>query len=193
MRILIGLGGRLAGLAALALGSTAAQAQVGLGAGVLGIGTVMLLGLALLAVAAWAGLSGLLWLGARYAGRPWRFWQVARGVALVGVVGLMALGSFAFLRAAHGLWGSADQAPPVFAQAVDLGSTRQVTTCPAGVAGEGCAEVLFLDTRNVPLTDMAYCVRDETGREVARGKTDAQGIARYTGGTPGRAVKIGPC
>lgn len=189
----MGLGGRFAGVTALALGSAAAQAQVGLGAGVLGIGTVMLLGLALLAVAAWAGLSGLLWLGARYAGRPWRFWQVARGVALAGVVGLMALGSFAFLRAAHGLWGSADQAPPVFAQAVDLGSTRQVTTCPAGVAGQGCAEVLFLDSRNLPFTDMTYCVRDETGREVARGKTDAQGIARYTGGTPGRAVKIGPC
>jgi hypothetical protein len=189
----MGLGGRFAGVTALALGSAAAQAQVGLGAGVLGIGTVMLLALALLAVAAWAAVSALLWLGGRYAGRLWRFWQVARGVALAGVVGLMALGSLAFLQAAHGLWGSADQTPPVFAQAVDLGSTHQVTTCPAGVAGLGCAEVLFLDTRNVPLTDMAYCVRDETGREVARGKTDAQGIARYTGGTPGRAVKIGPC
>ncbi|MBK9218414.1 MAG: hypothetical protein IPL70_08280 [Uliginosibacterium sp.] len=96
---------RLAAVAMLASGCGAAQAQVGLGAGVLGIGTVMLLGLALLGVAAWAALSGLLWLGARYAGRPWRFWQVARGVALAGVIGLIALGSVSFLRVAQGLWG----------------------------------------------------------------------------------------
>ncbi|MBK9616077.1 MAG: hypothetical protein IPO35_11435 [Uliginosibacterium sp.] len=184
---------RLAAVAMLASGCGAAQAQVGLGAGVLGIGTVMLLGLALLGVAAWAALSGLLWLGARYAGRPWRFWQVARGVALAGVIGLIALGSVSFLRVAQGLWGSANPAQPVFGKSVDLATTHQVTTCPAGPAGQGCAEVMFLDTGGRPLAGMGYCVRDEADQEVARGKTDAKGVARYAGGTPGRAVKIGPC